>query len=111
VKGSRILGIGVAFKAGVDDLRESPSLGVLDRLAKQGAIVTYHDPFVPEVVIGEGPIRSSPLDEATVAEQDCVIVLTAHDGIDFPAVIRVAPLVFDTRGITSGLDAPNVVRL
>jgi UDP-N-acetyl-D-glucosamine dehydrogenase len=111
VKGSRILGIGVAFKAGVEDLRESPSLGVLDRLAKLGAIVTYHDPFVPEVVFGDGPIRSVPLDEATVAEQDCVIVLTAHDGIDFPAVIRVAPLVFDTRGITSGLDAPNVVRL
>jgi UDP-N-acetyl-D-glucosamine dehydrogenase len=111
VKGSRILGIGVAFKAGVDDLRESPSLTVLERLARQGAIVSYHDPFVPEVEIGDGPIRSSPLDEATVAEQDCVIVLTAHEGIDFPAVIRVAPLVFDTRGITSGLDAPNVVRL
>jgi UDP-N-acetyl-D-glucosamine dehydrogenase len=111
VKGSRILGIGVAFKAGVDDLRESPSLGVLERLSKLGAIVSYHDPFVPEVVIGDGPIRSSPLDESTVAEQDCVVVLTAHDGVDFPAVIRVAPLVFDTRGITSGLDAPNVVRL
>jgi UDP-N-acetyl-D-glucosamine dehydrogenase len=111
VKGSRLLGIGVAFKAGVDDLRESPSLGVLERLSKLGAIVSYHDPFVPEVVIGDGPVRSSPLDEATLAEQDCVIVLTAHDGIDFPAVISVAPLVFDTRGITSGLDAPNVVRL
>jgi UDP-N-acetyl-D-glucosamine dehydrogenase len=111
VKGSRVLGIGVAFKAGVDDLRESPSLEVLQRLARQGALVTYHDPFVPEVVIGDGPIRSAPLHEATLAEQDCVIVLTAHDGIDFPAVIRVAPLVFDTRGITRGLDAPNVVRL
>jgi UDP-N-acetyl-D-glucosamine dehydrogenase len=111
VKGSRILGIGVAFKAGVEDMRESPSLGVLDRLAKLGAIVSYHDPFVPEVVIGDGPIRSAPLEEATLVEQDCVIVLTAHDTIDFPAVIRVAPLVFDTRGITSGADAPNVVRL
>jgi UDP-N-acetyl-D-glucosamine dehydrogenase len=111
VKGSRILGIGVAFKAGVDDLRESPSLAVLERLSRLGAIVTYHDPFVPEVVIGDGSVASTPLDEATVAEQDCVVVLTAHEGVDFPAVIRVAPLVFDTRGITSGLDAPNVVRL
>ena len=111
VKGSRVLGIGVAFKAGVDDLRESPSLAVLELLAKQGAIVTYHDPFVPEVTIGDGPVRSSPLDEATVAEQDCVLVLTAHEQVDYPALIRVAPLVFDARGVTSGLDAPNVVRL
>ena len=111
VKGSRILGIGVAFKAGVEDLRESPSLAVLERLARRGAIVSYHDPFVPEVVIGDGPLRSSPLDEATLAEQDCVVVLTAHEALDVPAVIRAAPLVFDTRGITSGIEAPNVVRL
>src|SRR4051794_26590148 len=84
VKGSRILGIGVAFKAGVDDLRESPSLAVLERLTRLGAIVTYHDPFVPEVVIADGSIRSTPLDEGTVAEQDCVVVLTAHEGVDFP---------------------------
>jgi UDP-N-acetyl-D-glucosamine dehydrogenase len=111
VKGSRILGIGVAFKAGVDDLRESPSLGVVERLGRLGAIISYHDPFVPEVVIGDGPVRSSPLDEAVVAEQDCVVILTAHDGIDFPALIRTAPLVFDARGVTSGWDAPNVIRL
>ena len=111
VKGSRILGIGVAFKAGVDDLRESPSLGVIERLGRLGAIVSYHDPFVPEVVIGDGLVRSSPLDESVVAEQDCVVILTAHDGIDFPALIRTAPLVFDARGVTSGWDAPNVIRL
>ena len=111
VNGSRILGVGVAFKAGVDDLRESPSLGVIERLGRLGAIVSYHDPFVPEVVIGDGPVRSSPLDEAVVAEQDCVVILTAHDGIDFPALIRTAPLVFDARGVTSGWDAPNVIRL
>src|SRR5215210_2074729 len=89
VKGSRILGIGVAFKAGVEDLRESPSLAVLERLARRGAIVTYHDPLVAEVAFADGPIRSTPLDEAAVAEQDCVIVLTAHEGIDYPALIRV----------------------
>ena len=111
VRGSRILGLGVAFKAGVEDMRESPALGVLERLADRGAIVSYHDPFVPEVAIGDGPMRSTPLHEATVAEQDCVVVLTAHDGIDIPAVMGAASLVFDTRGITSGTDAPNVVRL
>jgi UDP-N-acetyl-D-glucosamine dehydrogenase len=111
VRGSRILGLGVAFKAGVEDMRESPALGVLERLANRGAIVSYHDPFVPEVAIGDGSIVSTPLHDASLAEQDCVVVLTAHDSIDITAVMGAASLVFDARGITSGVDAPNVIRL
>ena len=111
IKGSKILGVGVAFKAGVDDLRESPSLAVLERLARQGAEVSYHDPFVPEVQIAGEPATSEPLDPETVAAQDIVVILTAHPGIDVAALVNRANLVFDTRGVTSGLDAPNVVRL
>jgi len=111
VKGSRILGIGVAFKAGVDDLRESPSLEVLEKLAKLGADVTFHDPFVATVEIAGKSFESLPLVRETLAEQDCVVILTAHQGIDWLALIQVAPLVFDARGVTNGLDAPNVVRL
>ena len=70
-----MLGIGVAFKAGVDDLRESPALGVIERMLRKGARSSrYHDPFVPEVVIGGGP---SPVrrrwTRPMVAEQDCVV--------------------------------------
>ena len=111
VKASKILGIGVAFKAGVDDLRESPSLEVLEKLAKLGADVTFHDPFVATVDIAGSSLESAPLARETLAEQDCVVILTAHQGIDWLALIQVALLVFDARGVTNGLDAPNVVRL
>jgi UDP-N-acetyl-D-glucosamine dehydrogenase len=111
LRGSKVLGVGVAFKPGVDDLRESPSLGVLERLAKKGATVAYHDSFVPHVEIAGAQLDSLPLDEATLAAQDCVVILTPHPGIDIRALIRHSALVFDTRGVTSGIDAPNVVRL
>ncbi len=111
IKGSRILGVGVAFKPGVDDLRESPSLGVLDRLAVKGAQVTYHDPFVPACVVGGVPQTSVPLDPGTVGTQDLVVILTPHPGLDVPALVNDAAMVFDTRGVTRGIDAPHVVRL
>ena len=111
IKGSRILGVGVAFKPGVDDLRESPSLGVLDRLAAKGAQVTYHDPFVPACVVGGVPRTSMPLDPGTVGTQDLVVILTPHPGLDVPALVNDAAMVFDTRGVTRGIDAPHVVRL
>jgi UDP-N-acetyl-D-glucosamine dehydrogenase len=111
VKGSRVLAIGVAFKAGVDDLRESPSLSVLEKLAERGAVVSYHDPLVPQVVLGELVLQSMPLDDETVRSQDCVVILTAHEGIDVQALVNGASLVFDTRGVTLGIDAPTVVRL
>jgi nucleotide sugar dehydrogenase len=111
IKGSRILGVGVAFKPGVDDLRESPSLGVLDRLAAKGARVTYHDPFVPACVVGGMPQTSVPLGPGTVGTQDLVVILTPHPGLDVPALVNDAAMVFDTRGVTRGIDAPHVVRL
>jgi nucleotide sugar dehydrogenase len=111
VKGSRILGIGVAFKAGVDDLRESPSIAVLERLADKGAEVSYHDEFVPSVSVGGRPIASVGLDAETLASHDLVLILTAHGGLDVHALVRDAALLFDARGVTSGLDASNLVRL
>jgi UDP-N-acetyl-D-glucosamine dehydrogenase len=111
IKGSRVLGVGVAFKAAVDDLRGSPSLAVLDRLARQGAKVSYHDPYVPEVEIAGATAASVPLDPEVVEAQDIVLILTAHPTVDHHALVNRARLVFDARGVTSGLDAPNVVRL
>jgi nucleotide sugar dehydrogenase len=111
IRGSKILGIGVAFKPGVDDLRESPSLTVLERLASKGADVSYHDRFVDRVRIGDADLRSVDLDPATLGAADVVVVLTPHPGLDVHALVRHARLVFDARGVTSGFDAPNVVRL
>jgi UDP-N-acetyl-D-glucosamine dehydrogenase len=111
LKGSRILAIGVTYKAGVDDLRESPPLSVMDKLASKGADVSYHDPFVPEMELRDRMLSSQPLSAEVVAAQDCVVILTAHPGVDHRFVVGHAPLVFDARGVTTGIDAPNVVRL
>jgi len=111
LKGSRVFCIGVAYKPGVDDLRESPALEVLDRLARRGAAVSYHDPLVAHVGLRESQLDSRPLTEEVLEDQDCVVVLTAHPGLDVRMVVRCAALVFDARGVTAGMDAPNVVRL
>jgi UDP-N-acetyl-D-glucosamine dehydrogenase len=110
VKGSRILGIGLTYKADVADMRESPAVAVLERLIADGAKVSFHDPLVSRVELGGRSLRSKDLTTELLAEQDCVVVLTAHSAVDFAAVVRDAPLVFDTRGVTRGVHR-NVVRL
>ena len=112
VNGSRLLGVGVAFKAGVDDLRGSPAVEVLERLDAKGA-----DVRVPRPVRGDGDDRRPrssgrfPPIPATLADTDAVIVLTAHPQIDVHAIVAAAPLVFDARGATVGIDEPHVERL
>ena len=61
--------------------------------------------------LGGRTLASQPLTEETVAKEDCVMILTAHPGVDYRMIVRQAVLVFDARGITAGLDAPNVLRL
>jgi UDP-N-acetyl-D-glucosamine dehydrogenase len=111
IRGSTVIGVGVAFKPGVDDLRGSPAMMVLERLAAKGAVVSYHDPFVPETRIAGEPHASVELSSAALAESDAVVILTPHPGIDVQAIVNVAPLVFDARGATYGIESPNVVRL
>jgi UDP-N-acetyl-D-glucosamine dehydrogenase len=83
----------------------------LERLAAKGAVVAYHDPFVPSLQLAGTSLESQELTEELLATQDCVAILTAHPSVDYPLVADVAPLVFDARGATMGIDAPNVVRL
>ncbi len=111
INGSKVLAVGVAFKAGVDDLRGSPSLMVLERLARRGAVVAYHDPLVPVCTIEGEEHRSVPLDASTVGNHDIVVLLTPHRGLDVHALVSSAAMVFDARGVTVGIDAPHVVRL
>jgi UDP-N-acetyl-D-glucosamine dehydrogenase len=111
VNGSRVLGVGVAFKAGIDDLRGSPAVEVLERLAAKGADVRFHDPFVETVIVGGRELHSVPAAPASLADTDAVVVLTAHPQIDVHAIVASAPLVFDARGATVGIDEPHVERL
>ncbi|MEZ0234283.1 MAG: nucleotide sugar dehydrogenase [Actinomycetota bacterium] len=111
IKGSTVLGVGVAFKPGIDDLRSSPSLMVLERLARRGAVVAYHDTFVPRCEIDGAERDSLPLDADVVGGHDIVVLLTPHADVDVHALVNTAAMVFDARGVTVGIDAPNVVRL
>jgi nucleotide sugar dehydrogenase len=111
VNGSRVLGVGVAFKPGVDDLRGSPSLEVLERLAAKGAEISFSDPFVHEISVGGATLTSVALEPATIEAADVVVILTPHPRTDVPAIVRLAGLVFDTRGATVGSDEQHVERL
>jgi UDP-N-acetyl-D-glucosamine dehydrogenase len=108
VRGSRILVLGVSYKAGVGDTRESPALKILRLLRKLGAEVSYHDPHVPE--LPELELSSADL-EAELRQTDAAAIVTAHPELDLEALIAAAPLVIDFRGVTREIDAPNLVRL
>lgn len=97
LNGSRVLVIGVSYKADVNDTRESPSLRIIELLRADGADVSYHDPHVPE--LPKAGLASVPLDPATLAASDAVVVVTAHSGIDWGEVAREAPLVVDLRNV------------
>jgi UDP-N-acetyl-D-glucosamine dehydrogenase len=111
LNGSRILAIGVTYKPGVNDVRESPAVAVLDRLRRAGARCSYHDPYVESIALADRDLYSVELGDQTLSEQDCVVILTAHPHIDLARVVRESKLVFDTRGATRDIHADNIVRL
>jgi UDP-N-acetyl-D-glucosamine dehydrogenase len=108
VKGSRILVVGVSYKASVGDLRESPALKLIELLGERGGDVVYHDPHVPE--LPEHGLRSLELGEA-LEGADLAVIVTAHPGVDHAAVVRAAPVTLDLRGITRGLREPSALQL
>ncbi len=108
VKGARIAVLGVSYKQGVGDLRESPALKIIAMLRAMGADILFHDPHVP--VLSDFGLSSAPLEEA-VQDADLVLIVTAHPSVDHDLVARRARLVVDLRGVTSPASAGNVVRL
>ena len=102
VNGSRILLVGVSYKPDVDDVRESPALDLLRLLEQKGALVSYHDPHVPELRFEGASHRSSPLAES-LSESDCVVIVTNHSSLDVAAIVDGAALVIDTRNATKDL--------
>jgi len=111
VNGSRVLVVGVAYKADIDDVRESPSLDIMELLHKQGAEVLWHDPHVPSL---DGPFAGSKLavwDRETLAAFDCAVIVTAHHAVDHAALLQAGCAVVDTRNALAGHDAPQLQRL
>ncbi|HUA75330.1 MAG TPA: nucleotide sugar dehydrogenase [Solirubrobacteraceae bacterium] len=108
VKGARVAVLGVSYKPGVGDIRESPALKIIELLRKMGAEVSYHDPHVPQ--LSEFSLSSRPLDE-TVGDADLTLIVTAHPGIDYEQLARRSRLLVDLRGVTRAFDVADVIRL
>ena len=112
IKGSKVLVLGIAYKKNVDDMRESPSVQVMERLRDLGAEVSYSDPHVPvfpKMREHTFDLQSVPLTAETVADYDCVILTTDHDKFDYNLLAEHAKLIIDTRGKYAGRRA-NVVK-
>jgi UDP-N-acetyl-D-glucosamine dehydrogenase len=106
VNGARVLILGVAYKRDINDVRESPALAIVDQLMHKGAEVSYHDPFVPEMKLdGRESLSSVPLTDSTLSSCDCAVIVTDHSNFDYLRVVKLAPLVIDTRNATRRLGA------
>jgi UDP-N-acetyl-D-glucosamine dehydrogenase len=105
VKGSKILIVGVAYKGGVGDMRESPALKILDLVRDRGADVRYHDPHVPD--LSDRGLRSVDLPH----ECDLAVIVTAHPGVDHAGLIDHSEQLLDLRGVTRSLDSDRVTQL
>jgi UDP-N-acetyl-D-glucosamine dehydrogenase len=110
VNGAQVAVIGVSYKAGVGDVRESPALKIIELLRELAAEIRYHDPHVPR--LPEHGLESVPLDQA-VSDADLAIIVTAHPGVDHELAARSAKVLLDLRGVTRGVRSPpaHVVRL
>ena len=110
LNGARVLVLGVAYKKDIDDLRESPALTIIELLQKEGAQVSYNDPYFP--FIGKGrkydlQMKCSPLDN--LPQYDCVLIVTDHSDYDYERIVQESTLVVDTRNATRGIQSAKIV--
>ncbi len=111
VNGARVLVLGVAYKKDIDDLRESPALTIIELLQKDGAQVSYHDPYFP--FIGKGRKYDLQMKCATLdnlGQYDCVLIVTDHSDYDYRRIVQESALVVDTRNATKGIESKKIVR-
>ncbi len=111
LKGSRVLLLGLAYKPDVNDTRDSPAFDVAQELISRGAIVTYHDPCVPQASVNGTMMKSVPLSAASLARIDCAVILTNHSTVDYALLLRRVPIIVDTRNQYGANRSPRVVRL
>jgi UDP-N-acetyl-D-glucosamine dehydrogenase len=110
INGSKVLVLGVAYKKDIDDLRESPALTIIELLQKEGAAVSYNDPYFPFVGRGRKydlQMKCSPLDN--LGQYDCVLIVTDHSDYDYKKIVNEAKLVVDSRNATRGIKSDKIV--
>jgi UDP-N-acetyl-D-glucosamine dehydrogenase len=111
LNGAKVLVLGVAYKKDIDDLRESPSLTIIEQLQREGAQVSYNDPYFPSVGKGRKydlQMENTPLEN--LGQYDCVLIVTDHSDYDYARIVRESKLVVDSRNATRGIQAPHIVR-
>ena len=112
VRGSRILALGVAYKAGVGDIRDSPALEIIEDFLARGAHLEYADPRVPQIQVGGQLLKSVAWAQADLSAYDLVVLLTAHPEFEAARLVRDARLVLDTRNATGALgDVRHVIKI
>jgi UDP-N-acetyl-D-glucosamine dehydrogenase len=111
VRGAKVLVLGIAYKADIDDVRESPSLDIIETLSNDGAKVEYSDPFCPSLEHNGRRFTSRPLTPATLKAADCVVIATAHKMVDYGLVARHARAVVDCRNVLKGRRTRGVFRI
>jgi UDP-N-acetyl-D-glucosamine dehydrogenase len=110
LNGAKVLVLGVAYKRDIDDLRESPALTIIELLQKDGAQVSYNDPYFPTVGKGRKydlQMKCAPLDN--LGQYDCVLIVTDHSDYDYARIVKKSQLVVDTRNATKGIKSPKIV--
>ena len=111
INGSKIIMLGMAYKKDIDDLRESPSLTVIELLRAQGADVVYNDPYFPTVGRGRHynlNMTCTPLTH--LGDYDCVLIMTDHSDYDYKDIVKQAQLVVDSRNATKGIQSEKIFR-
>ena len=111
IKGSKVLVLGLAYKRDIDDLRESPSLTIIELLREKGAVVSYNDPYFARVGRGRHydlNMTNTRLDN--LGQYDAVLIVTDHSSYDYRAIVEQSQLVIDTRNATKGINSPKIVR-
>ena len=110
LNGSKVLVLGLAYKKDIDDLRESPSLTIIELLQKEGVQVSYNDPYFPTVGKGRKydlQMKCAPLEN--LGQYDCTLIVTDHSDYDYARIVRESQLVVDTRNATKGIKSPKIV--
>lgn len=103
LNGARIFVLGVTYKADVADPRETPARKIMELLQRDGATLTYADPYTPHMDVAGRSYAAVEIDADRLAQSDCVLILTAHSAFDYERIVRHAPLVYDTRHATKAV--------
>ena len=111
LNGSRVHLFGMAYKPNVGDVRESPALDILELLTRQGATVSYTDPYVASLAHGAATLSSVPITDALAGAADCYVICTNHDVFDYDAIVARAAVIVDTRNALKSHTRPAIFRL